>query len=210
TNMGISIGNRGRVDIYVHVKGKATHSSDPESGLSAIEGAYRIMKRLETLKLSKVHPLLGQQRAIVYQIIYDPIAPHTLPGKAKITVDRRLLPGDDPEEAMEEIRSVLTDLAPYEVKVEQGVCMLPSLTAADSPVVLALKEASLHVRGKENETYYGRGTYDAGGLTSAGIPAVMFGASGGSKDILGEDYVCIREVVEEAKMLAYTILKMLI
>jgi len=87
--------------------------------------------------------------------------------------------------------------------------MLPSLTPADSPVVLALKEASRQVRGKESETYYGRGTFDAGGLTSAGIPAVMFGASGGSKDILGEDYVCIREVVEEAKMLAYTILKML-
>jgi acetylornithine deacetylase/succinyl-diaminopimelate desuccinylase-like protein len=87
--------------------------------------------------------------------------------------------------------------------------MLPSLTPADSPIVLALKEASHEVRGKESETYYGRGTFDAGGLTSAGIPAVMFGASGMSNDILGEDYVCVREVLEEAKMLAYTILKML-
>ena len=209
TNMGISIGNRGRIDIYVHVKGKATHSSDPESGLSAIEGAHQVMKRLEAMKLSSTHPILGGQRAIVYQIVYDPIAPHTLPGNAKLTVDRRLIPGDDPDEAVEEVRGALTNMAPYEMRVERGVCMLPSLTPADSPVVLALKEASRQVRGKESETYYGRGTFDAGGLTSAGIPAVMFGASGGSKDILGEDYVCIREVVEEAKMLAYTILKML-
>jgi hypothetical protein len=48
--------------------------------------------------------------------------------------------------------------------------------------------------------------FDAGGLTAAGIPAVMFGASGGSGDIVyGDDWVALADVIHEAKILAATI-----
>jgi acetylornithine deacetylase/succinyl-diaminopimelate desuccinylase-like protein len=206
TDMKISLGNRGRVDVYVHVEGKPTHSSDPDSGLSAIDGAFRVMKRLENLDPKKEHPLLGRQRLLVYQIVYDPIAPHTLPGTAKLTLDRRLLPGDDPDRVVTEIREVIGDLSPYRVEVEKGVVMLPALVDENDPIVQGLQEASRQIRGKPCSTKYGRGTFDAGGLTSNNIPAVMFGASGGRGGILGEDFVCLREVIEEAKILGLTIM----
>ncbi len=209
TGMRLSIGNRGRVDIYVHVKGKPTHSSDPASGLSAISGAYEVMKRLEGLKPNASHPLLGDQQLIPYQIVYDPVAPHTLPATAKLTLDRRLLPGEDIDAAVKAVEETLTDMAPYEVNVEKGVFMLPSLTEEDSDIVKHMKSASLKIMGEEAEHYYSKSTFDAGGCTSGGIPAVMFGASGGDPDILGEDYVAIGEVVQEAKMIAHTIQEML-
>ena len=84
--------------------------------------------------------------------------------------------------------------------------MLPSITAEDAHVVTHLQDASRHVRGKSCPLLYPASTFDAGGLTSVGIPTVMFGASGGQGGVLGEDYVCIREVVEEAKMLLHVIL----
>ena len=40
--------------------------------------------------------ILGGRQAIVYKIRYEPVAPHTLPSDAYLTVDRRLLPGDVP------------------------------------------------------------------------------------------------------------------
>jgi len=209
TDMKISLGNRGRVDVYVHVTGKPTHSSDPESGLSAIDGAFNVMKRLKMLDPKEEHPLLGRQRLLVYQIVYDPIAPHTLPGTAKLTLDRRLLPGDDPEQVVADIREAIGDLSPYKVEVEKGVMMLPALVDENDPIVQGLQEASLQIRGKHCVTKYGRGTFDAGGLTSKNIPAVMFGASGGQGGILGEDFVCLREVIEEAKMLGLTIMNMI-
>jgi len=209
TDMRLSIGNRGRVDIYVHVKGKPTHSSDPASGLSAIDGAYQVMKRLEGLKPHESHPLLGAQQLIPYQVVYDPVAPHTLPATAKLTLDRRLLPGEDIDAAVKAVEETLTGMAPYEVNVEKGVFMLPSLTEEDSDIVKRLKSSTLRVTGKEAEHYYSKSTFDAGGCTSAGIPAVMFGASGGDPDILGEDYIPIREVVQEAKILIDTIVDML-
>ncbi|MBW1960297.1 MAG: M20/M25/M40 family metallo-hydrolase [Deltaproteobacteria bacterium] len=209
TDMKISLGNRGRVDVYIHVKGKPTHSSDPDSGLSAIDGAFRVMKRLEKLDPKEEHPLLGRQRLLVYQIVYEPIAPHTLPGKAKLTLDRRLLPGDDPDRIVTDIREVIGDLSPYKIEVEKGVTMLPALVDENEAIVQVLKEASRQIRGKPCATEYARGTFDAGGLTSKKIPAVMFGASGGRGGILGEDFVCLREVIEEARMLGFAIMNML-
>ncbi|MFQ6030964.1 MAG: hypothetical protein ACE5Q6_26160, partial [Dehalococcoidia bacterium] len=39
TGTGISLGNRGRVDINIEIRGRASHSSLPGQGLSAIAGA---------------------------------------------------------------------------------------------------------------------------------------------------------------------------
>ena len=79
TGMQITAGNRGRVDIHVRVRGKACHSSDPASGLSAIDGVHEVMTRLRRIKLGATHPFLGPQALVVYQITYDPLAPHTFP-----------------------------------------------------------------------------------------------------------------------------------
>lgn len=43
----LSIANRGRVDVLIHIKGRVTHSSMPEEGLNAIDGAVVFM--LETM-----------------------------------------------------------------------------------------------------------------------------------------------------------------
>jgi len=209
TGMRASIGNRGRVDIYVHVEGKATHSSNPKAGLSAIDGAYEVMKRLRSIQLNEVHPLLGKQHLVVYQITYDPVAPHTLPARATLKLDRRLLPGEDTDAAVETIRAVLHDMKPYTVTVERGVCMLPSLTEENAQIVQQLLHAARVTCKREVPVYYSTSTFDAGGLTSQGIPAVMFGAEGESEGILGEDYVTIRDLVDEARILLRVILNVL-
>jgi len=206
TGMRLAAGNRGRVDIYVRVQGQACHSSDPSAGLSAIDGAQAVMTRLGRIELDGVHPRLGRQHLLVYQITYDPVAPHTLPGSALLKLDRRLLPGDDASRAVAEVQAALGDLAPWRVTVEQGVSMLPALVEEDAPVVRALQAAGQRVLGQAPPVIYPQSCFDAGGLTSAGIPAVMFGASGGSGDIVyGDDWVRLHEVVQEAKILATVI-----
>ena len=63
TGMRISLGNRGRVDVNMEIKGKASHSSAPGAGLSAIEGANEFLNRLKQLKLPGGHPILGSRHA---------------------------------------------------------------------------------------------------------------------------------------------------
>jgi len=208
TGLRLSLGNRGRVDIDVHVTGKATHSSAPQDGLSAIEGANLVINRLKDLAWPKLHPILGGRHALVYKLRFEPIFPHTLPSDAYLSIDRRLLPGDDPDAATAEVRNVLGDLAPYGVTVERGVYMLPALVDADHPGVQALQAANLAVRGAPAETYHGQGTFDAGGPCALGVPTVMYGASGGI-GLLGPDFVAVADLETEARVLAHLILSAL-
>jgi acetylornithine deacetylase/succinyl-diaminopimelate desuccinylase-like protein len=204
----ISLGNRGRVDVHVHVRGKVTHSSSPQLGHSAIDGANEVVNRLRVLSWNDRHPILGGRHALVYKIRYEPMAPHTLPSDAYLTVDRRLLPGDQPADAVEEIARAIGDLSPFEVDVTQGSHMWPSIVHPDDAGVVALATAHRAVTGRDAETYYGQGTFDAGGPSSAGVPTVMYGAKAGVWPT-GTDFVPISHVETEARVLAALVLSRL-
>ncbi|MBI2756058.1 MAG: M20/M25/M40 family metallo-hydrolase [Chloroflexi bacterium] len=205
TGFGIQLGNRGRVDAVVTVKGKATHSSQPGNGLSAINGANDAINRIRAMRFEVQHPILGGQHAVVYQVTYSPMAPHTLPDTARLLVDRRLLPGDDPAEAVAGVRAAIGDLSPYGVTVEQGVHMVPALVAPDERIVQDLSAAYQTVLGSEPRTFYGGGTFDAGGPVSAGVPAVMFGASAGDWP-LGIDFIPLSHAYAEAEVVTQLVL----
>lgn len=205
TGLDLSLGNRGRVDVDVHVRGVAAHSSVPGEGLSAIEGAHAVIERLKRLAWQDRHPLLGGRHAIVYKVRYEPLAPHTLPSDAYLAIDRRLLPGDDPDAAVDEVRAAIGDLAPYRVTVTRGVTMLPALVPPDHAGVRALQGANIAVRGHEAAVRYGQGTFDAGGPCALGVPTVMYGASGGA-GLTAVDFVPIAAVETEARVLARMIL----
>jgi len=205
----ISVANRGRVDVVIHVRGKLTHSSRPEAGSNSIEGVNEILNRIKKMRFTKTHPQLGGQHAIPYQVIFEPLAPHTIPNYGRIKIDRRLLPGDDVDKAVTEIREAVGDMSPWKVTVEKDVFMLPSVVDPDSEIVRRLQNAIMSVDGREAELVHGKGAYDAGGPTSIGVPTIMWGRPECGKDIMGDDFVTIRGVEEEARILGRLIVDML-
>jgi acetylornithine deacetylase/succinyl-diaminopimelate desuccinylase-like protein len=208
TGLKVWLGNRGRVDIDVHVRGKATHSSNPQEGLSAIDGANEVLNRIKELKWADPHPLLGGRHALVYKIRYEPVAPHTLPSDAFLTIDRRLIPGDDPAAAVEEVRRAVGDMSPYEVTIEHGVCTLPSIVDPQNPWVSAFLDTARSVGGSPLETVYVPSSFDAGVLTSMGVPAITWGAGAGVYPV-GPDFVPIADVKRQASIMASFILRQL-
>jgi acetylornithine deacetylase/succinyl-diaminopimelate desuccinylase-like protein len=204
--MRISLGNRGRVDVDVALAGRTTHSSTPENGVSAIDGVAEVVRRVKELTWPGEHPVLGARHAHVYKLELDPVAPHTLPGKARMTVDRRLLPGDDPDVATAEVRRALAGMVPFDVRVERGVTMLPSLLDPSDPWLRALREAVVEVRGAAAPEVINRGCFDAGGTSSRGIPTASFGAGGDGHWPTGDDAVAVADVEDEARVLARLIL----
>ncbi len=200
TGLKLSLGNRGRVDVLVHVRGQATHSSEPRLGLSAIDGANEVINRLKDLGWADRHPILGGRHAVVYKVRYEPLAPHTLPSDAYLSIDRRLLPGDNPRAAADEIRDVIGELSPYQVTVQPDVYMLPALVDPHHAGVRQMLSSHTTVLGEPPELIYGQGTFDAGGPCARNIPTVMYGASGGV-GLLGPDFVPISAVEAEARVL---------
>ncbi|MFC5824696.1 peptidase dimerization domain-containing protein [Nonomuraea insulae] len=210
TAFEVSVGNRGRVDVIVDVTGQATHSSNPPDEGRVIDVVADVVVRLReldaTVRDRAEHPELGREQVVPYLVSYEPLAPHTLPASARITVDRRLLPGTDPAEAAREIAAALEGIEGCEVR--PGVTMLPAYLPPERREVLGALDAAVTARlGEARHGVYG-GSFDAGGPSERGIPTVMFGVPA-EGDLLGDDFVRLSAVRDEAAVLRDTVSRFL-
>jgi acetylornithine deacetylase/succinyl-diaminopimelate desuccinylase-like protein len=212
TDNRIALGNRGRVDVNIRIAGKSCHSSQPWRGLNAIEGAFNVLSRLRSLTINRRHPYLGPSQLTVYQATFYPIAPHTIPEVANLIVDRRLLPGEEPDQAVVEIVRAIGDLDPFGLEITKGAFMYPCEVAENNHIVQVLKDGFVAVRGHPPETYYPLWTFDAGYACRMGIPTVQLGPSSvdsAGAELMGTDFVSLSQVEEAAKVYAYAILHFL-
>jgi len=202
----IQLGNKGRVDILVTVRGKPSHSSRPWEGINAIEGAVKVLERLKPLMpypSDRSHPELGRVSLTTTSIESFPKATHTIQSECRIVFDRRLLPGDDPEEAIRQLQEAIGQVEPFTVEVQKRDFMYPSEVPKDADVVQALGEAIRLMLGREPEHSYSTAANDTGLLNARGVQAVNYG----SRDIrfqhTDQDIVSVKSVFDAAKVFAF-------
>ena len=176
TDNAICVANKGRVDATIRVAGVAGHSSMPWRTKNAIEGARQVLARLDGIALAGDHPHLGQPTLTPTAVHSSPNATHTVPDLVEVTVDRRLLPGDDPEAALADIGRALEGIEGWDIRLEPGPLMYPAEVAPDSPFVDTLRAAFGAAGHPDPPLTYSHGCIDAGLFCSRGIPAVMLGA----------------------------------
>ncbi len=185
TSLMATLGNRGRIDVFITVHGAPTHSSRPQDGANAITGAVEVIRRLSAeIVLDRTHPDLGPQTLTINRIKSLPESTHTIQASCDVTIDRRLLPGEDPDEAFARIAAVAKGVEswpdpasgkPFRVEVKLGPFMYPSLVTTQSPVVQELFAACRTALGTEPETFYSAAAFDQGYLNHIGIPTVNWG-----------------------------------
>jgi succinyl-diaminopimelate desuccinylase len=170
----IGLGNLGRVDIHVEVEGTPAHSSNPAAGINAVDGAVEFALRLRELPPLPADPDLGQATLAITSIRSEPVAPHTIPARCFMVLDRRLVPGEDPVAAVSSIAQCATGIAPARVTVRGGDSNFPGKLSANHPLaqraVTAAKEAGL-----DGGFFYRRAALDAGYFLKLDIPAIMWG-----------------------------------
>jgi acetylornithine deacetylase/succinyl-diaminopimelate desuccinylase-like protein len=216
TNLKITLGNRGRIDVFVTVKGSPCHSSRPWDGVNAITGATEAIRvLLAKVKLDKSHPQLGKQTLTVNHIRSFPDSTHTVQERCEFTLDRRLLPGEDPNEAFDEIARIAKEIEglkdpvshkPYAIDVRMGPYMYPSLVTTDSPIVRALLRASKMMLGHEVETYFSPSAFDQGYLNHVGIPTANFGAGEHQYAHTDHDMASVERTTDAARVFAFMML----
>jgi acetylornithine deacetylase/succinyl-diaminopimelate desuccinylase-like protein len=216
TGLTVTLGNRGRIDVFVTVKGSPCHSSRPWDGVNAITGASEAIRRLlDKVKLDKNHPQLGAQTLTVNHIRSFPDSTHTVQERCEFTLDRRLLPGEDPNEAFAEIERVAKEVEqikdpvsgkPYGVEVRLGPFMYPSLVTTDSNVVRAILRASEIMLGAPAETYYSPAAFDQGYLNHVGIETANYGAGEHQYAHTDHDMASVERTVDSAKVYAFMML----
>ncbi|MCY4488267.1 MAG: M20/M25/M40 family metallo-hydrolase [Deltaproteobacteria bacterium] len=174
TTNRVCLGNKGRIDVDVVVRGKSCHSSTPWAGVNAVDGARAVLERLDGLVDGIAHPELGPASLVATHIESGPDILHTIQDHCRLTLDRRLMPGEEPGEALAAISRALADMEPWRVEVTQGNFMYPADVPASSEVAGAL-EAARGQAGEAGPPLYFPAALDAGYLNEKGIETVMFG-----------------------------------
>ena len=89
TGLKVTLGNRGRIDVLVTVKGAPCHSSRPWDGINAVTGATEAIRLLlSKVKLEGSHPQLGKPTLTVNHIRSFPESTHTVQDRCELTLDR--------------------------------------------------------------------------------------------------------------------------
>jgi acetylornithine deacetylase/succinyl-diaminopimelate desuccinylase-like protein len=205
----IQLGNKGRVDIEVVVRGKQAHSSRPWDGINAIEGAVKVLEKLKLLMpypSDQTHPDLGKVSLTPTAIDSFPKATHTIQSECRIVFDRRLLPGDDPDKAIQQIKAAIGTVEPFAVEVGRKDFMYPSEVAKDAESVLALTQAIQVMLGRDANYSYSTAANDTGFLNAKGMQAINYGSRYIRFQHTDHDLVPVQSVFEAAKVLAFAAL----
>lgn len=200
TDGRIGAGNKGRVDIEVTVRGTATHSSMPWNGVDAIAGARRCLEALEAFDAGVPdHPLFGPATLAATSIRSFPDATHTVQDRVEMTFDRRLLPGEDAEDAWAAVAAALPDGAPCTVECRRGAVMHPNELAADGALMPLLERAYADA-GLEAATVACNFALDAGYFARRGIESVMLGPGRIEQFHSRDEHVLVSDMLEMARV----------
>lgn len=182
TNLDIVIAHKGSVRWKVITRGHAVHSSSPEKGINAInkmaEVIIAINSQIGAKYAAKKHPLVGAPTLSI-GIIAGGTEVNTVPNECAIHIDRRLLPGEEANDAINEIREILDELCQkdrsLDIIVEDAYLIdLPLEVSEHSPVVKCISRASRLILGNSNICGVPYGS-NASKIAAAGVPCIVFG-----------------------------------
>lgn len=201
TDSKVAIGNKGRVDFDAVVGGKASHSSAPWKGVNALSGAVRVLESAEKTDLGIAdHPEFGPATLTPTALKTLPNATHTVPDTARITFDRRLLPGEDPEEAFADVSSKLSLDAPWSLDFERGPVMYPNEIQRGGLFYAKLEQAYADAEFAGPDGFYCNFALDAGYFANAGVEAVMMGPGEIDQFHSDEENVLVSDLVGMARV----------
>jgi putative selenium metabolism hydrolase len=191
TNLGIYLGQRGRVELQVTAYGRAGHAATPEQGVNAIYAAARLAFGIEMLAPQLLTDAsLGQGSVAVTHIVSTAGSHNAIPDRCAMIVDRRLTLGETEARAIAEIQQIVkregvrADIATAEFEtvsytgyVARGRKYYPPwLIQEDTPLVRTAVRSVERVLGARPRLgvwpFSTDGAYIMG---QAGIPTIGFG-----------------------------------
>ena len=172
----ISLGNRGRLDIEVTIRGRPAHSSTPWLGVDVVPALSDVLRKAaEAGQSLPSHTNLGPASLVCTSIRTWPESTHTVQSKAHLVFDRRLLPGEDPDEVFAHLQRAVSSTGEPNISVAKGALMFGCEIAREGAFVETIQKA-MRAGGLQPASYfYSDGALDAGYLQSRGIEAIMWG-----------------------------------
>ena len=187
----------------VRVHGKSAHSGSPQLGDNAIYRAAALVKLIEEhheeLARRDAHPLVGTASMTVTRINAGQ-ADNVVPDICEMLIDRRMVPGEEPEAVKREIAGLLS-LAEERFGVRAEIAgYRPSTGGAsetphDRPIVLASLEAC-RTHGRADPGPFGfQGGCDLVHFRAMGAEGTVIGPGALSSAHRPDEFVPVAEFV---------------
>jgi acetylornithine deacetylase/succinyl-diaminopimelate desuccinylase-like protein len=208
TNLDLVVQHKGAVRWRVRIHGRACHSSFPERGENAIYAAGHAIRALEELaaELLTRHPDHDcGPPTLNLGTVHGGLGVNLVPDLVILEIDRRLVPGESPEEARAEVIARIAATCGA-ARVEHEEPFLESgglvLTGDDTALVWIdrLAAAAAH-HGHAPRRLAARYGTNASVLAAAGVPAVVFGPGSIEQAHTCDEWIALDEVEAAAAML---------
>ncbi|NIM94031.1 MAG: M20/M25/M40 family metallo-hydrolase [Anaerolineales bacterium] len=131
-------GHKGVLRLHFHVHGVSTHTSQPQLGENAITAAAHIVQAFEKedrrLQFEVAERKLGVG-ALTVSIIQGGRGLNVVPDSCTISIDRRLVDGEDPEEEMDRLLRLAQNVSPQPVEMEEIKSRVAFLESSETQLV---------------------------------------------------------------------------
>ncbi|CAD5990900.1 M20/M25/M40 family metallo-hydrolase [Agreia sp. COWG] len=208
----VTLAHRGLVWLDVTIEGRAAHGSRPDLGRDAIVQAGRFLSRLGDLAIDLAarpgHPILGPAN-VHASLVRGGVEMSSYPAECTVGVEWRTVPGQDVDTVVAEIESLLAAVSAehpgFSHRITPGLTEPPFEADRSSAVVRTVLASVESVTGAppvlRGEPFW----TDCALLAEAGIPAVLYGVTGGGAHAASE-WVELDSVDTVARVLERTII----
>ena len=215
TNLDIITAHQGSLRWNIVTKGKSAHSSEPDKGENAIyymiEVINEVQKKIIPILRQKNHPLVGSP-VLSINIIQGGNQSNIIPNKCSITLDRRMIPGENANEILKEIDMLINKLKHKNtlLKIEREEPFIkspPMQVDRNEKIVEVLFECisdNILVKPKIKGARFGT---DAAIFVDKGIPAVVFGPGNIEQAHSEDEWISVNQVISAAEIIAETVIK---
>jgi acetylornithine deacetylase len=201
--------HNGLARFTIETHGRSAHTSRAHLGVNAISAAARVVAALEERLLprlkARAHPLAGPA-LLTPAVICGGVAANVVPDRCRLSVDRRLAPGENPDAALAEIDKLLDELRERGDRItrESPWALLQAVeTPADHPVVRLAEASAEAVLGRSvtaGGVPYGTDASNLSGI--GGIPCVVLGPGSIDQAHTDDEWVPLDEIRQGAAIYA--------
>lgn len=225
TNLDISRGQRGRLEMRVTTRGRSAHAASPNLGENAIYTAARLVFGLELLAEQLADDeFLGPGTLAVTSITSSAGSRNAVPDRCELIIDRRLTLGENETKALAEVQRVIAregveaevEVTEYHTTSYTGyTCRAREFYPAwvmseDHPlIVTAVRAAQTQLKRRPQVGCWGfstEGVYTAG---VAGIPTVGFGPGEEQQAHTADEHIRLADVYTAAEVYAQLAMELL-
>lgn len=217
TNGQVCVGEKGSAAMRLTTTGRTAHGALPWEGVNAIEAMAEIIVALRR----ELYPRIAgrthwafKPSSITVNTIEGGVAHNVVPDSCSISIDRRILPGEEPDACLVEVDEIAQRTvaafpgATVTVEYEFGTGVKGSESPVESPLVQAMISANHRLGFSEEPTGFSMAT-DGRHFAERGYETIIYGPGDPGLAHKPNEWVGVDEMVNACKAYAIAIVQLL-